>query len=533
MPTYEDLRAYFQESGDLQEVARRASTVPIVSGFTIDIDPLWSFLYDLENNLDNWSPEMSWWPADWSHFLNFFKFDDPWNLYQPLLPWARTRYQGYRRRNLHATVEAWQKLEEHYKHRTGRRRLPLTMTIVHRPVRPPREADMEEGGDQEALRSLVALVREASVAVRVEERPRARFALAGGDGIKASRSKSGTLGGALEDCLTKKLYGVSCAHVAKTGDAVTDSSAKPIGTCNADTRRVPLPAVKVCDPVNLAVPSPAPGNGPDVNMLDCALIELTVPMSNLPIAGVAHRLSPGQNVVLHGAATRTTRHKLGSLAISYSFAEGGQDFCFRDAIELLPQPWGPFGGTLGHMMTKVPTQGDSGGWVLTDDDPADWVGLFFGEDGQRGFAIRASWVHDWAEKTVGCSLSLCCATSITTGGSSSGKQQSQMQPSARLQGDSSQRRIEVQEAYIVIDGIRFPKRTLQEEIKSKVEVLRGKGMKAGSLSDQDIVDIVPRVLSGRGSGKDRLDDTILEVMRTAERNQKTKEYFEREYPPLS
>jgi len=55
-------------------------------------------------------------------------------------------------------------------------------------------------------------------------------------------------------------------------------------------------------------------------------------------------------------------------------------------------------------MATVPTQGDSGGWVLTDDQPPRWAGLFFGEDGSRGFAIRASRVHDWAEKTVGQSL---------------------------------------------------------------------------------------------------------------------------------
>ena len=175
-----------------------------------------------------------------------------------------------------------------------------------------------------------------------------------------------------------------------------------VGTCTEDTTRVSLTAV--CDPVNLAVPSPSPGNGPDVNMLDCALIELSVAVSNPTLAGVAS--SPGQNVVLHGASTATTRHKLGSLCLSYAFSDSGKDFCFRDTVELLPQPRGPVGGTLGHMMTTVPTEGDSGGRVLTDDTPPSWAALFFGEDGQRGFAIRASWVHAWAQKASGRTLAL-------------------------------------------------------------------------------------------------------------------------------
>ena len=141
-----------------------------------------------------------------------------------------------------------------------------------------------------------------------------------------------------------------------------------------------------------------PGNGPDLNMLDCGLVRLSSTVVQGNIAGVAQSLSTGQSVKLKGAVTGTTRHWLGSLCLSYGFTDGVQNFCFRDAIELVPQPSGMFGGTV------VPTQGDSGGWVLSDDNPADWVGVFFGEDGKRGFCIRANWVHEWAEKVTGKSL---------------------------------------------------------------------------------------------------------------------------------
>ncbi|KEQ08275.1 hypothetical protein GV67_00040 [Pseudorhizobium pelagicum] len=114
-------------------------------------------------------------------------------------------------------------------------------------------------------------------------------------------------------------------------------------------------------------------------------------------------LTIGQDVTIDGAAGRT-RCKLGALAISYAFSKGGTDYCFRDAIELKPQPRLPIGGALGHLTAAMPTQGDSGAWVLTCDATPVWAGVFFGEDGMRGFAIRSAWAHAWAEQVTGTTL---------------------------------------------------------------------------------------------------------------------------------
>lgn len=277
------------------------------------------------------------------------------------------------------------------------------MTIVHRPLRPP-DPKFPDRDDLEALRQLVRVVAQAKVAVRIEERTPARLALSGGDKINIGSAKSGTFGGILNDSAGGIVYGVTCSHVAQTGDSVSDAASAHVGNCIADTARVTLATGLICNPVNLATPNPSPGNGPDVNMLDCALIKMAGTASGHAVAGIASSLTQGQNVVLHGAVTHATKHKLGSLCLSYQFNFGGQDFCFRYAIELVPQPRGPLGGAVGHLLTVVPQQGDSGGWVLTDTQPPDWAGLFFGEDGTRGFAIRATWVHQWAEKAVGATL---------------------------------------------------------------------------------------------------------------------------------
>jgi len=409
MASYEQIRTYFERSEILPAVARAAASVPIVQGFTLDVDPLWSFLYDIENDLADWTIEAGWSPTEWHKFLddytlNLFRHGLSAALYDRLQFWSRIRYQGYRSRDLYKPVKAWSRLQASL---GTRRSSPVVLTVVHRPLRAPaKEILNEEPEDQAQLRRLFRLVREFRAQARIEERPVARLAFAAGDGIYSSRNRFGTLGGVLNEPATGKSYGVTCAHVAACGDSICDASGTLVGICTADVAPVALRQGTICDPVNLTTPNPAPGNGPDLNMLDSALIDLTLPIAKPQLAGVAPSLSQGQNVTLRGASTGITQHKLGSLCLSYSFHEGGQEFCFRDAIEIWPVSWSPFGGTLGRITSFLPKQGDSGGWVLTDDQPAQWAGVFFGEDGQRGFAIRASWVHSWAEKSLGAPLNV-------------------------------------------------------------------------------------------------------------------------------
>jgi hypothetical protein len=408
MPTYEDLRTYFDQSEELQRAVRAVAEIQIVSGFVLDVDPLWSLLYDMENDLIDQQSELRGGPGDRHDLFEYLRHfpSTVWRfgLLEQFTQSVNTRYQGYRRRNLNHTVKVWEELVIGM----GLRRWssPVNMTIVHRPVRASAEESITGTSDQEQLQALVRSIAGIRATVRVEERPTARFAFATGDEILAGLSSSGTLGGVLDDKANSKSYGVTCAHVAASGEMIKDAAGNVIGSCTADTTRVVLGAARVCDPVNLAVPNPSPGNGPDVNMLDCALIELTSPVVRQQLGRIVPALTQGQNVTVHGAKTGKSHHKLGSLCLSYSFSQAGRDYCFRDVIELLPQPRGPFGGPLGQMTAKVPSQGDSGAWVITEDQPADWAGVFFAEDGQRGFAIRSSWAHKWAETAVGATLTV-------------------------------------------------------------------------------------------------------------------------------
>lgn len=397
MPTYEDLRAYFDASEAMTQLARGASEIPIVHGFTLDVDPVWMLLYDLEDDV---VPESE---RYWYEYLLTRRPLHDWLAGPSTFPnWPiQLPYQGYRRRDLNRKVSLWNAIPGPV--RNG----PVMMTIVYGPLRTPvkgTRAAEEGSGDIAALRQLTALVNRSPAAARIEERPRARLAFATGDEITTSAGETGTYGGTLTDQYNKK-YGMTCAHVAKTGDDIFDVSGQRIGTARHHTKLHALPAQTVCDPVALPMPNPYPGNSGSVNMFDFSLIELTAAPAASSLGGVAASLTTGQNVTLRGKSG-AYKCKLGSLAISYAFTDGSSTYCFRDQIELKPQPVIPIGGALGHLVTPMPTQGDSGGWVLTDDATPLWAGVFFGEDGSRGYCSRASWAHDWAENQVGGSLSV-------------------------------------------------------------------------------------------------------------------------------
>src|SRR6476620_6333010 len=139
MASYEDIRAYFDESTLLQDVVREAARFPIVTGFTLDIDPLWSHLYDIENNL-----------VDRTHV-------PPWAVSATLPPSNilpfQPRDRGYRRRDLHKPVSLWKNEAERI--RKDRERLPVTLTVVHRPLKAARPGEALQEDDTSLLQQLV------------------------------------------------------------------------------------------------------------------------------------------------------------------------------------------------------------------------------------------------------------------------------------------------------------------------------------------------------------------------------------------
>lgn len=407
MPTYDELRDYFERQEGLREVARSASSNGVVLGFTLNVDPVWALFHDVAAGLLDRRV------LRWIDYLGYDEarhvdFGDPTNSLAKFWWSPVTFLQGYRRRDLKFEDAEWRGFQDYCKSRDGRERLPVRLTVIHRGIPTPMVGDERsearfESDELSSIQKLIEVVSNSYVAVGIEERPEARFAFDAGDLLNASGGKSGVLGGVLTDAGAGRSYGVTCAHVVAKGERVSDRSNSDMGECVAHSTRVPLGHPQVCDPVTLQMPVPYPGNGPDLNALDCALVELKSAVTMPSLAGIASALTPGQSVVMNARGKRM-RFRLGSLALSYRFTDGSADYCFRDAIELLPQSRFGLGGALGALTAMMPTQGDSGSWVITDETRPVWAGMFFGEDGRRGFAIRASWIHTWSERVTGTTL---------------------------------------------------------------------------------------------------------------------------------
>ncbi|MXY51544.1 MAG: hypothetical protein F4Y86_03310 [Gammaproteobacteria bacterium] len=388
MPSYDDLRDRFDSSEELQRVCSVASAHSIVQGFTVTVHPLWAMLYDLDEYPEarNQSGRLSRHPMGpyaWPYY--------PMEHLRPLAP-----VRGYRRRDLNRRIPDWISISERDPWKTTPD--PVLLTIVCRSMHSPRVGDDESDDHDGQVRELWRIAGESSALVYLEERPPATLSLSPGDEIFGTAG--GTLGGVLQGPNASDMHGVTCAHVARSNDSVTNGQSGHLGTCVADSTLVQLPAGASTDPLQHPYPNPSPGNGPVVNMLDCALIDLDSPPSPLAVGGIAAGLSVGQSVRMNGAKTQS-RFELGALAISYNFLSAGTNYLFRDAIELLPAPtiWRPASASL-------PRPGDSGAWVSTDDPANLWAAMFFGDDGARGFVIRASWVHAWAETQIGHPLTV-------------------------------------------------------------------------------------------------------------------------------
>ena len=395
MPTYDDLRSYFDDSDALRTLCSDVSDLSIVEGFTLTLDPVWVLLYDLEDRHGRAHRDPHLLHRLIWHLDEYPDVPISWATY-PLHPWYdHPSEPGFRRRDLKREVQEWARFIKEDPNRSSPE--PIILTVVHRPLRSPRVSEETSEADAEEVRRLWRIADASPLRVRVEGRPPALLSFSAGEAIKATTN--GKLGGLLAPTTRSVHYGVTCAHVASEHDPVTDVAGTSLGTCVAHSHLALLPPGTSCDPASHTYPNPSPGNGPDVNMLDCALVELASPATAQSITGIAAELSPGQTVRLQGPVARR-RFTLGALAISYKFSDQGGDYLFRDAIEVLTEP-----RVLGAIGIGLPTQGDSGAWLATEESSPIWAAMLFGEDGTRGFAIRASWIQQWAERRTGHTLS--------------------------------------------------------------------------------------------------------------------------------
>src|SRR5690606_5390975 len=198
---------------------------------------------------------------------------------------------------------------------------------------------------------LVEISRSVPLPTVVETQNDPRLIAKPGDRVTSSTSVPGTIGGFLKDVLTGSVYAVTCGHVLTRGMAFTESGA--LGQCIHAAGPTPLPNGVLC--------SATCGH---LTALDVGLIDVTKPVTNVAPT-VAPLVSPGDIVDMHGATSGRKRYEIGGAVIEHTIAGGcwGSLHLFHAVVSK-----GLLAPIINLIRTPPPRPGDSGAWLLRDDE---------------------------------------------------------------------------------------------------------------------------------------------------------------------
>lgn len=273
--------------------------------------------------------------------------------------------------------------------------------------------------DSKVRQILQSALQNSPFFTAVEERPLPRLfgattassasatKLEGGILILTSAGKQGTLGGFLEDASTGRKLGLTCAHVASTGDTIAmwdDSSSTwiDIGSCIASTKMK----------LHSACGARCYTNKSAIDV-DCALIELDNNFEGTPnVAGLGaltEIIRPEnipQDLYVSGGKSGVVKVEATKFGIWNEIAISRTECqCFKDLFEL-GSPGGSYMPVkLSLLFSKSVQHKDSGSFVMADNAIGGYglCGHVIGGDGIAGFATLASNMQSWAS-TAGFSL---------------------------------------------------------------------------------------------------------------------------------
>jgi len=231
-----------------------------------------------------------------------------------------------------------------------------------------------------------------------------------------SASTDGTLGGFLTDQKGIQ-YGVTCAHVAQTrGGAATFVDVNDVKITNAaETIWTNFPAFNDVGSRGHCTPrdpdDAATSTNGTVSEVDFALLEVKdagiSPANNVRGLGVVdqildrNQLGSGSHVWLRGAITGPHEYEIMGFGVTQRVryqgsGEDGADayYCFSNVFDFCR----PARRRLGRAFAPLPTLGDSGAWVLFNDQPNySLYGMLFAVSGGRGLACFAQSMRRWAK----------------------------------------------------------------------------------------------------------------------------------------
>lgn len=373
-----------REDEEIQRIAAAAMESSQVQGVVLDIDPYWltgwnyTIRYGSEG-FDRLRESFGFRRYDERYFVDLEENDFP------TLPLTRE--------NLRGGPPDWEAYAKD--HGFKPEQSPVRITICLRPG-----AVEVRRFESERYR---ILYETRPIATLSADSKKYRRPVLGGLSTGVGTSSCGTMGGVVRDQNDPaKRYGVTCAHVMTSGrvDQPAKIDSKRAATIGAVSTHTSLQL-----PAGLCTPASATG----VNTVDIALIEIDSaiaadlevldigPLTGVtPISGIGQ----GQLVEFTGRSSGNRALRVGALGIIYKLRSNGQDYCFKNIIQL---NWPKFYQLLGG---RPVAKGDSGAWVCNSNESGfGWCGMIIGNDRLHGYAIYAETIEDWW-KQQGLALSV-------------------------------------------------------------------------------------------------------------------------------
>jgi hypothetical protein len=387
----------FSERAEVRRVIDVAMDSDAVQGVVFELDPGWLAAWRIEESFGPRRFEIllePWWPRRMP--VRYWSLRDRLEQLGLSPHWIPSKIPTA------SDVEKWQPpYWKEYQNETWRNVFdsPVIIKICLIPPLPERERGIPRFENE-------------NLNIVYETRPRAQlFAgstkahnpLVGGISIGVGPDDYGTLGGLLRDNQGKR-YGLTCAHVATTGEDVFHP-AKADGSTHA--KRIGKVALhgglKIC-------PAKSPcswrATGSYVNDVDVALIEIDPALSSKhevfkigAVTGIrsGDKLVQGMAVELTG---RSAGHKstleLGGNGKYYKIPDGrGGEYCVRNTIELTEPSY------YRNITSSPVDEGDSGAWVCAPAAAGeyDWCAMVIGGTGFTGIALESETISDWWRRT--------------------------------------------------------------------------------------------------------------------------------------
>ena len=399
------LREFRSENQAVNNIIERASQTFFVQGVIIEMNPIWLYLWRLNETYG----------SDWLE--EKFNFTRYYRRYPDLEYYADFLLEKFviELADIYLKSDSWipikkltlNEFNQFYEqfanafYRLDRQIRPFALRICTNPNYETKPIEFEVSNE---IRNFDIIYEARPISYLYNDSQKLHKPVIGGTSISTGDRDFGTLGGILHDTSCQKFYGITCSHVVELASEIFHPA-------KYDSSK----SMKIGEVVHKSVLSPLPVNFYQTknlsaaNEMDVALIEILEPavLEILHIGSVAS-IFPEDLLVPNGQVNfvgRSSGHKQFLYAdpdiVFYDLYQGAERFRYKDLMQIRQD------GKIANFISTPTLNGDSGAWLCTpyQNGPA-WCGMIIGGYGQTAFAISAEKIMTYLNNNTALQLSL-------------------------------------------------------------------------------------------------------------------------------